>query len=197
MSSAPDLGFVMTLMTDCLSTEQLADVLLKAIPQRELRWFQPPTPPGRPGLLVQPRAPAAMRAEILDPAYSDLFVADTDALEYLEEIRSVVLAENRERDADTLKFVLEEYDTYFAKGPPSVPDFFRPVLVVFKKWHERGGSRDRVGGDVEMRTEHAETSHARPPLEQNVTTLMTHMQSLASEAGAGGGAGEVGEMGEI
>jgi hypothetical protein len=140
MSSAPDLDFIMTAMTDYLSTEQLKVVLLKAIPQREMRTFQPPTPPGRPGLRVQPRAPAAMTAEILDPAYSDLFVADTDALQYLEEIRSVVLAENPERDARILKFVLEEYDDYFAKETASVPDFFRPVLILFKKWHERCGN---------------------------------------------------------
>jgi hypothetical protein len=165
-------------MADCLSTEQLAEVLLQAIPRRELRWFQPPTPARIPGLRQQPRRPEMMRAEILDEAYSDLFVADTDALEYLEEIRSVVLAENPKRDADTLEFLLEEYDTYFAKGPPAVPDFFRPVLVVFKKWHERGGG-GRAGGDVEMGLEHAETAHARPALDPNVTALLARMQALA------------------
>ncbi len=193
MESAPDLGFVMRLMTerlsreelekckndvtmmaDCLSTAQLAEVLLGALPRRELRWFQPPTPAGRPGQRQRPRQPEMMRAEILDEAYSDLFVADTDALEYLEEIRSVVLAENPKRDADTLQFLLEEYDAYFAKGPPAVPDFFRPVLVVFKKWHERGGG----GRDVEMGTG-PETAHARTALDPNVTALLARLQALA------------------
>jgi hypothetical protein len=153
-------------MTDQLSTEQLKLVLLNAIPQRELRWFQPPTPAGRPGLRVQPRPPPPMHVEILDPAYSDLFVADTDALDYLEEIRSVVLAQNPVRDASILQFLLSEYDTYFAKRPPSVPDFFRPVLIIFRKWHERSSNPIMV---VDTQT------HDSHP---NLASLLNRMSSI-------------------
>jgi hypothetical protein len=175
MSSAPDLGFIITLMTDHLSTEQLADVLLQATPRRELRLSQPPTPPPIRGLRQQPRRPEPMYTELLDPAYSDLFVDDWEALDYLEYMRSVVLAQNPTEDADNLKFVLDDYEKYYDKGPPSVPDFFRPVLILFKKWHERAGN---PAGDVDMRTHNAETSDAEPAnpaLGQNVAALLARL----------------------
>jgi hypothetical protein len=183
MSSSPDLSSIIELMTDYLSTEQLKLVLLNAIPERELRWFQPPAPPGRPGLRVQPRPPPPMHVEILDPAYSDLFVADTDALEYLEEIRSVVLAQNAIRDPDTLQFLLDEYDSYFAKGPPSVPDFFRPVLILFKKWHERSGN-PVMAVDThphDSHPTHTPAEPANPPLSNNLANLLHRMSLIHTE----------------
>ncbi len=185
-SSAPDLEFIMTAMTEYLSTEQLKGVLLKAIPQREMMNFQPPTPAGRAGLRQQPRAPPEMLVEMLDTAYSDQFVKDTDALEYLEYIREVVLGEARAVSAGTLQFLLNEYDEYFAKEIPSVPDFFRPVLIVFKRWHERSGRGENPGMDVDAGHEtphNGETSAAHAggaganPLGRTAA-LLARMQAL-------------------
>jgi len=182
-SSAPDLEFIMTAMTEYLSTEQLKGVLLKAIPMKEMRTFQPATPAGRPGLRQQPRAPLPVVMDMLDPAYSGLFVKDTDALEYLEMIREVVEGEAR---ADSLQFLLEEYDEYFAKGVERVPDFFRPVLILFKRWHERSGRGDNPGMDVDAGHEtphHGETSAAHAggaganPLGRTAA-LLARMQAL-------------------
>ena len=103
MSTTPDLSSIITLMTDHLSTEQLKLVLLNAIPQRELRWFQPPTPAGRPGLRVQPRPPSPVWGEFYAPGVEQQF-PDNDALEYLEEIRNVVLAQNPDGDPRTLQW---------------------------------------------------------------------------------------------
>jgi len=100
-------------------------VLLIAIPQRELRWFQPPTPPGMPGLRVQPTAPPPVWGEFYAPGVEQQF-PDNDALEYLEEIRNVVLAQNPDRDPRTLQFLLDEYDAYFAKRPPPYPTSSTP-----------------------------------------------------------------------
>ena len=176
----------MTAMTEHLSTEQLKGVLLKAIPQREMRNFQPPAPPAIPGLRQQPRAPPEMLVEMLDTAYSDQFVADTDALEYLEMIREVVLGEGGAAREDNLQFLLGEYDEYFAKGAERVPDFFRPVLIVFKRWNERSGRGDNPGMDVDAGQEtphNGETSAAHAggaganPLDRTAA-LLARMQAL-------------------
>ena len=173
----------MTAMTEHLSTEQLKGVLLKAIPMRGVRTWQPPAPPAIPGLRQQPRAPLPVVMDMLDPAYSGLFVADTDALEYLEMIREVVAGV---ASADSVAFVLDEYDEYFAKEIPSVPDFFRPVLIVFKRWHERSGRGDNPGMDVDAGHEtphHGETSAAHAggaganPLGRTAA-LLARMQAL-------------------
>ena len=172
----------MTAMTEHLSTEQLKGVLLKAIPQREMMNFQPPTPAGRAGQRQQPRAPPEMLVEMLDTAYSDQFVEDTDALEYLEYIREVVLGG---ASADSVKFVLDEYDEYFAKGAERVPDFFRPVLILFKRWHERSGrGANPMDVDAGHETPHnGETSAAHAggaganPLGRTAA-LLARMQAL-------------------
>jgi hypothetical protein len=97
MSASPDLSSIIAQIADNLSTDQLKLVLLNAIPQRELRWFQPPTPPGMPGLRVQPTAPPPVWGEFYAPGFEQQF-PDNDALEYLEEIRNVVLAQNPDGD---------------------------------------------------------------------------------------------------
>jgi hypothetical protein len=185
MSSSPDLSSIIALMTDYLSTEQLKLVLLNAIPQRELRWFQPPTPPGRPGLRVQPRPPPPVWGEFYAPGVEQQF-PDWVALDYLEYMRSVVLAQNPDEDADTLNFLLEEYDEYFAKGPPSVPDFFRPVLILFKKWHERSGNPfmavDTHPHDSHpTHPTHTPAEPANPPLSNNLVNLLHRMSLIHAE----------------
>ncbi len=149
-------------------------MLLKAIPMRGVRTWQPPAPPAIPGLRQQPRATSPVVMDMLDPAYSGLFVADTDALEYLEMIREVVLGEGGAGRHDNLLFLLDEYDEYFAKGAERVPDFFRPVLIVFKRWHERSGRGANPGMDVDAGHE---TPHHANPL-GGTAALLARMQAL-------------------
>jgi hypothetical protein len=146
-------------MAEGLSSEKLTEVLLKAIPKRELRWFQPPTREGRPGARVQPRTP--------DPVYADFYTdeviqqfSDTRALEYLEEIRNVVLAQNPVRDAETLVFLREEWAVYRAKKT-GVPDYFHSILFIFEQW-------DKV-------TPHAPVASATDPQEGPLNLLLAQL----------------------
>ena len=148
MESCPDLRFIMGLLTERLSEEELKAVLLQAIPERKMRWFEPPVPEGIPGLRQQPRAGAARRVDMLEPAYEVQFKEDMEALEYLEMIRGVVdgSADGRE---ENVEFLLETYEEYLGKEVGSVPDFFRPVLIVFKRWQERAMRGDNPGMDLD------------------------------------------------
>jgi len=162
------LRTMVTEMAACLSAAELTRILLKVIPERELRLYQPPTPRQIPGLRRQPRAGSPQQAMIYDPAYSALF-PDSDDLEFLEEIRSVVLAQNQDRDSETLQFLLAEFETYSAKQEPDVPNFFHPILIVFKQWHER------------THTNPAATLH-NPESTQasNLSSLLLHMKTISS-----------------
>ena len=140
-----------------LSREKLTEVLLKAIPKREFRWFQPPTPKGRPGVRVQPPTPH----RVYDEFYTDEVIEqfpDVDALEYLELVRKVV--QDPVGDADTLVFLREELAAYRAKKK-GVPDYFHSVLVIFEWW-------DKV-------TPHAPVASATDPQEGPLNLLLAQL----------------------
>ena len=46
-------------------------------------------------------------------------------------IRGVV--QGADRDPKTLALLLGEFDSYFVK---QAPDFFQPILLIFRQWHE-------------------------------------------------------------
>jgi len=118
-----------------LTPAEMAQVLLKAIPVRTLRTVQPAAPAEIPGLRVQPRAGSPVQDLFYDPEVSQHFQADPDALEYLEEMRSVLLAEDGARDAETLAFLRAEFAEYRAKQ--DVPGYYHLILSVFSLWDHR------------------------------------------------------------
>jgi len=146
-------------MAEGLSREKLTEVLLKAIPKRELRWFQPPTREGRLGVRVQPRTPDRVYGDFYTDEVIEQF-PDDEALEYLEEIRNVVLAQDSLRDAETLEFLREELAVYRAKKI-GVHDYFHSVLVIFEWW-------DKV-------TPHAPVASATDPQEGPLNLLLAQL----------------------
>jgi hypothetical protein len=144
-------------MAEGLSSEKLTEVLLTAIPKRELRWFQPPTREGRPGVRVQPRTPDRVYGEFYTNEVIQQF-PDDKALEYLELVRKVV--QDPVGDAETLVFLREELAVYRAKKT-GVPDYFHSILVIFEQW-------DKV-------TPHAPVASATDPQEALLNLLLTQL----------------------
>jgi len=144
---SPDrLNTTVAFMAAQLTPADLTQVLLNAIPTRKLRWFQPPKPEGRAGLRQPPRQPLPVHGLFYDAEVSQQF-ADTDALEYLELIRGVVLA----RDPETLAFLLGEFAAESTKQE-GIPTYFHPILIIFDQWHKltrlaaAGAAGATVGG---------------------------------------------------
>ena len=134
--SAGSFNIIISHMAVYLSVDQLKLALLNAIPERQERYVHPIAPTRRPGLPQRAPTGPPTRALIYDQAYSDQF-PDPDALEFLEEIRGVVHGIDPARDPGTLKFLLDEFDTYFDKQAPA---FFQPILILFKEWSKRSGA---------------------------------------------------------
>ena len=135
---SPDaLHHYITYMSAHLTDDDLTQVLLNATPARKLRWFQPPTPPPKPGLRRQPQAGPPVHDHFHDPEVFEHFRDDTDALEYLELIHSVVLARNPTKDQKTLAFLVGKFAEESIKQEPEVPCYFHPILIIFDQWHKK------------------------------------------------------------
>ena len=170
---AAQLKLILTKMCAFLDVAQLRLILLNAIPERQLRDVYVQDPPRRAGL--PGRAPAGrwIRAECHEEAYSALFPDDT-VREYLDEIRSVVRGVDPERDPGTLEFLLEEFDSYFVK---QAPDFFQPILIIFRKWHELSAGNPPSAADAAGAARHLRPE-GRMPATAEMRTLLGRMHAL-------------------
>ena len=151
-------------MCEFLSAAQLKLVLLNAIPERSVQVVHSSAPKHRPGMPARGPTGPSIRAAVYDEAYEAQF-PDTDALEYLEEIRGVVQSLNPSRDPDTLRFLLSVFDEYYSKPAPV---FFQPILIIFKKWSEVSAGNPPTAFDPLGVGEQA-----------NLSTLLYHMKMMS------------------
>lgn len=165
------LHLIVTEMTEFLSAAQLKLVLLNAIPERHVQVVHPTAPTHRPGLPYRAPTGPSIRAEVYDEAYSAQF-PDTEALEYLEDIRGVVQSHNPSQDPKILSSLLEDFDEYFSKPAPV---FFQPIMIIFKKWSELSADNPPTAfdtpRDVEIHNAHENTA--------NVSNLLYHMKMMS------------------
>ncbi len=119
-------------MTDYLDHSALKTIILNAIPEHQAREVYTGESTNRPGW---PRSTSRGHTITIE-SHEDAYLAefpDKEALEYLDLIREVVLAQNPPEDAETRAFLLEQYATYSTKTQ-GVPSDFRPILILFQKW---------------------------------------------------------------
>jgi len=126
------LHMIVADMADYLDAGALKTIILNAIPEHQEREFYPTDPPRRPGLPHSGSRGRAFRSLAHEDAYCAEF-PDDEALEYIDLIREVVLAQDPPKNAETRAFLLEEYATYSTKTQ-GVPRDFQPILILFKKW---------------------------------------------------------------
>ena len=148
------LHTIVTDMCEFLDVAQLRLILLNAIPEQQVRDVYIEEPPRRAGVPGRGPAGRMIRAECHEDAYSALF-PDTDAIEYLDLIRGVV--QGADRDPDTLALLLGDFDSYFVK---QAPDFFQPILLIFKQWHELSAGNPPSAADAAGRGQPA--AHLQP-----------------------------------
>ena len=160
------LHMIVAEMCEFLDVAQLRVILLNAIPEQQERDVYYEDPPRREGLPRMAPAGRWIRSKCHEEAYSALF-PNWGALDYLDEIRSVVLGVDPERDPGTLEFLLEEFDSYFVK---QAPDFFQPILVIFKKWHELSAGNPPSAADAAGRGQPAH--HLQPAGRMTSTAQM-------------------------
>ena len=185
------LKLILTNMCEFLDVAQLRVILLNAIPEKQVRDVYVQDPPRRAGLPYRAPAGRTIRAECHEDAYSALF-ADKEVLEYLDLIRGVVLGPDRypscgavqgaDRHPGTLQFVLAEFDSYFVK---QAPDFFQPLLIIFKQWHELSAGNPPSALDAAGRRQAAH--HLQPAGRMASTAqmraLLGRMQALRPSLG--------------
>ena len=126
------LHMIVTDMADYLDAAALKTIILNAIPEHQERVEYAGESRRIPGW---PRSGSRGRA-ITIQCHEDAYIAefpDDEALQYIDLIREVVLAQDPPKNAETRAFLLEEYATYSTKTQ-GVPRDFQPILILFKKW---------------------------------------------------------------
>jgi hypothetical protein len=126
------LHMIVTDMADYLDAAALKTIILNAIPEHRAQEVYMGESRPRPGFPRSTSRGRAITIESHEPAYIAEF-PDDEALEYIDLIREVVLAQDPPKNAETRAFLLEEYATYSTKTQ-GVPRDFQPILILFKKW---------------------------------------------------------------